>query len=169
MLVTLIASMVNLPPSPVSSYRGRLAPSPTGYLHVGHARTFWTAFERVRDAGGALVMRMEDLDPDRSRAAYAEAAIEDLRWLGIRWQEGPDKGGPFTPYAQSRRRQSIWPRGASCCGAAICSPAAVRARTLKPRSARRTRAFRQARTTRKAMGSWTRWTTNPSIRALVGQ
>ena len=48
-------------------------------------------------------MRMEDLDPDRSRAAYAEAALEDLRWLGIRWQEGPDIGGPFAPYAQSGR------------------------------------------------------------------
>jgi glutamyl-tRNA synthetase len=49
-------------------------------------------------------MRMEDLDPDRSRTAYAEAAIEDLRWLGLRWQEGPDKGGPFAPYVQSRRQ-----------------------------------------------------------------
>ena len=47
-------------------------------------------------------MRMDDLDPDRSRAIYAEAAIEDLRWLGIRWQEGPDKGGPCAPYVQSR-------------------------------------------------------------------
>jgi len=88
---------------PVLRYRGRLAPSPTGYLHVGHARTFWTAFERARAAGGTLAMRMEDLDTDRSRAAYAEAAIEDLRWLGIGWQEGPDVGGPFAPYAQSRR------------------------------------------------------------------
>jgi len=95
--------VASLSPSPVSSYRGRLAPSPTGYLHVGHARTFWTASQRARDAGGALVMRMEDLDPDRSRSSYAEAAIEDLRWLGIRWHEGPDKGGPFAPYAQSRR------------------------------------------------------------------
>lgn len=91
--------------SPSSSpYRGRLAPSPTGYLHVGHARTFWTAFLRARDADGKLVMRMEDLDPDRCRANYADAAIEDLRWLGIRWQEGPDKGGPFAPYVQSKRR-----------------------------------------------------------------
>lgn len=87
-----------------SGYRGRLAPSPTGYLHVGHARTFWTASQRARDAGGTLVMRMEDLDPDRSRAVYADAAIEDLRWLGIRWQEGPDKGGPFGPYVQSKRK-----------------------------------------------------------------
>jgi glutamyl/glutaminyl-tRNA synthetase len=90
-------------------YRGRLAPSPTGYLHVGHARTFWTAFQRAREAGGTLVMRMEDLDPDRCRSSYADAALEDLRWLGIRWQEGPDlagpdKGGPFAPYLQSKRR-----------------------------------------------------------------
>jgi glutamyl/glutaminyl-tRNA synthetase len=95
--------MASQSPSAVSGYRGRLAPSPTGYLHVGHARTFWTAWQRAREAGGTLVMRMEDLDPDRSRAAYAEAALEDLRWLGIRWQEGPDVGGPFAPYMQSRR------------------------------------------------------------------
>lgn len=91
-------------PEKKSSYRGRLAPSPTGYLHVGHARTFWTASERARHVGGTLVMRMEDLDPDRSRPMYVEAAYEDLRWLGIRWQEGPDVDGPFAPYEQSRRR-----------------------------------------------------------------
>jgi glutamyl/glutaminyl-tRNA synthetase len=73
---------------------------------VGHARTFWTAWQRARDANGALVMRMEDLDPDRSRQVYAEAALEDLRWLGIRWHEGPDKGGPFAPYVQSKRRST---------------------------------------------------------------
>jgi glutamyl-tRNA synthetase len=95
--------MASLSSSPASSYRGRLAPSPTGYLHVGHARTFWAAFERARNAGGSLVMRMEDLDPDRSRADYAQAALEDLRWLGIRWQEGPEEGGPCAPYAQSQR------------------------------------------------------------------
>ena len=82
----------------------RFAPSPTGYLHVGHARTFWTAWQRAREAGGALVMRIEDLDWERSRVEYAEAAVEDLRWLGIRWQEGPDRGGPYAPYMQSKRR-----------------------------------------------------------------
>jgi glutamyl-tRNA synthetase len=97
-------SMNRISSLPASSYRGRLAPSPTGYLHVGHASTFWTAFERARDAGGTLVMRMEDLDPDRSRSEYSEAALEDLRWLGIGWQEGPDVGGPYAPYAQSDRR-----------------------------------------------------------------
>src|ERR1700730_9433529 len=96
-----VASIVSIP---VSNYRGRLAPAPTGYLHVGHARTFWTAYQRARDAGGTLVMRMEDLDPDRSRSIYADAAYEDLRWLGIRWHEAPDKGGPFVPYVQSKRR-----------------------------------------------------------------
>src|ERR1039458_406925 len=103
-LPTLIRSMASLSPSPASSYRGRLAPSPTGYLHVGHARSFWTAAQRARAAGGTRVMRMEDPDPDRSRQAYAEAAMEDLRWLGIRWQEGPDTGGPCAPYAQSQRK-----------------------------------------------------------------
>jgi glutamyl-tRNA synthetase len=96
--------MASISPTPTSSYRGRLAPSPTGYLHVGHARTFWTAWQRVREAGGTLVMRMEDLDAERSRSIYAEAALEDLRWLGIRWHEGPDKGGPYSPYLQSKRR-----------------------------------------------------------------
>ena len=71
---------------------------------MGHARTFWTAYQRARQAGGTLVMRMEDLDHERSRAEYAEAALEDLHWLGIRWQEGPDKGGPCGPYVQSKRR-----------------------------------------------------------------
>jgi glutamyl-tRNA synthetase len=104
MLATLLTSMASLSSSPPSYYRGRLAPSPTGYLHVGHARTFWTAYQRARAAGGTLVMRMEDLDPDRCRAEYAQAALEDLRWLGIRWQEGPDLGGPFAPYEQSRRQ-----------------------------------------------------------------
>jgi glutamyl-tRNA synthetase len=70
---------------------------------VGHARTFFVAWQRARAAGGALVLRMEDLDPDRSRPDYVAAAFEDLRWLGIDWDEGPDVGGPFAPYAQSAR------------------------------------------------------------------
>ncbi len=92
----------SLTPSPI--YRGRIAPSPTGYLHLGHARTFWVAHERARAAGGVLVLRDEDLDPARSRAEFAAAMLEDLRWLGVEWQEGPDVGGPHEPYAQSARR-----------------------------------------------------------------
>ena len=89
---------------PTANYRGRLAPSPTGLLHLGHARTFWTARERARAAGGSLVLRNEDLDPARARAELAAAMIEDLRWFGFDWQEGPDVGGPFGPYVQSQRR-----------------------------------------------------------------
>lgn len=86
------------------NYRGRLAPSPTGYLHVGHARTFWIAYERARAAGGVLLLRNEDLDPQRSKPEYVRAFIEDLCWFGISWQEGLDVGGPHAPYSQSERR-----------------------------------------------------------------
>jgi glutamyl-tRNA synthetase len=84
-------------------YRGRLAPSPTGYLHLGHARTFWTAQERVRASNGVLVLRNEDLDRARCRPEFVAAMLEDLRWFGLEWQEGPDRGGPFGPYNQSER------------------------------------------------------------------
>jgi glutamyl/glutaminyl-tRNA synthetase len=84
-------------------YRGRIAPSPTGYLHLGHARTFWTAQERARAAGGVLVLRNEDLDGPRCRPEFVTAMIEDLHWIGFRWTEGPDCGGPFGPYNQSAR------------------------------------------------------------------
>jgi glutamyl-tRNA synthetase len=87
-----------------SSYRGRLAPSPTGLLHIGHARTFWIAAQRALEHRGTLILRSEDLDPERSRAEFAQAMIEDLQWLGIRWNEGPDCGGDYGPYAQSERR-----------------------------------------------------------------
>jgi glutamyl-tRNA synthetase len=87
----------------MNSYRGRLAPSPSGLLHLGHARTFWTAYQRALAANGTLVLRNEDLDPERSRQEFAEAMLEDLRWLGIVWQEGPDVGGAFAPYSQSER------------------------------------------------------------------
>src|SRR5438552_1578981 len=85
-------------------YRGRLAPSPTGYLHLGHARTFWIAQERARAQNGILVLRNEDLDRARCKSHFAHAMIEDLRWFGIQWHEGPDVGGPFAPYNQSERR-----------------------------------------------------------------
>src|SRR5690349_7285261 len=95
-------------PEPVelkeSDYRGRLAPSPTGYLHLGHARTFWRAYQRALARGGVLVFRNEDLDRARCRAEFVEAMYEDLAWFGIQWQEGPDRGGPHGPYNQSERQ-----------------------------------------------------------------
>lgn len=86
-------------------YRGRLAPTPTGRLHLGHARTFWLAQQRARAAGpGAkLIMRMEDLDAARCKPEFAVGALEDLRWLGLSWDEGPDVGGPHAPYEQGKR------------------------------------------------------------------
>lgn len=66
-------------------YRGRLAPSPTGLLHAGHARTFWTASERAHAAGGNLALRNDDLDTARCRPEFVAAMIEDLHWLGLRW------------------------------------------------------------------------------------
>lgn len=97
--------------APVSAYRGRIAPSPTGYLHIGHARTFWIAYQRALEAKGTLVFRNEDLDPERSKLDFVDAMLDDLRWLGIKWQEGPDLGGPYAPYTQSLRRDlylGVW-------------------------------------------------------------
>jgi glutamyl/glutaminyl-tRNA synthetase len=88
-----------------TAYRGRIAPSPTGFLHLGHARTFLIATQRAREARGTLVLRNEDLDRDRCRPPYVKALFEDLCWLGIHWEEGPDCGGPYAPYSQSKRRE----------------------------------------------------------------
>lgn len=87
-----------------TKYRGRLAPSPTGYLHLGHAATFWCAYQRARQSLGTLVFRNEDLDAARTQPQFVAAMMEDLRWLGMDWQEGPDVGGAFAPYTQSERR-----------------------------------------------------------------
>ncbi|HYV27218.1 MAG TPA: glutamate--tRNA ligase family protein, partial [Candidatus Eisenbacteria bacterium] len=86
-------------------YRGRLAPSPTGLLHIGHARTFWIAQQRAHSRGGTLVLRDEDLDRQRCKSEFASAMMEDLRWFGFEWQEGPDCGGAFGPYAQGKRQE----------------------------------------------------------------
>ena len=69
-----------------TGYVGRLAPSPTGLLHLGHAATFWAAFQRARQHNGTLLLRNEDLDPQRSRPEYIDAMLEDLTWLGITWE-----------------------------------------------------------------------------------
>ena len=84
-------------------YRGRIAPTPTGLLHLGHAQTFWTAHQHARQASGKLVYRTEDLDPQRCKTEFADAALDDLKWLGIDWDEGPDCGGDHAPYIQSQR------------------------------------------------------------------
>src|SRR6476646_11010162 len=70
-------------------YRGRIAPSPTGYLHLGHAMTFWRAQQRARAAGGKLILRIEDVDLTRCRKEFRDAIVEDLEWFGLEWDEGP--------------------------------------------------------------------------------
>lgn len=84
--------------------RGRFAPSPTGEIHLGNAWTALLAWLQVRAGGGRMVLRMEDLDPGRSRPAYAERLLADMKWLGLDWDEGPDVGGPCAPYSQQARR-----------------------------------------------------------------
>lgn len=82
---------------------GRLAPSPTGYIHLGNAWAFLLAWLAARSQGGRVLLRLEDIDPQRSRPDYAAALQEDLRWLGLDWDHGPDTGGPCGPYVQSQR------------------------------------------------------------------
>ncbi len=82
---------------------GRLAPSPTGGLHLGHARTFFAAWLSARSGGGKVVLRIEDLDTSRVRGDATPGALVDLRWLGLDWDEGPDVGGPSAPYIQTQR------------------------------------------------------------------
>ncbi|WP_034638230.1 tRNA glutamyl-Q(34) synthetase GluQRS [Desulfovibrio cuneatus] len=83
--------------------RARLAPSPTGNLHLGNAWAFLLAWLFARQAGGTLVLRMEDIDPARSRPEFVQGILHDLAWLGLDWDEGPDNGGPYAPYTQSQR------------------------------------------------------------------
>jgi len=83
-------------------YVGRLAPSPTGLLHLGHARTFWIAFERA--ASGKLWLRDEDLDPQRSRADFAAAMREDLCWLGITWQDEVRQSDRLALYREAMQK-----------------------------------------------------------------
>lgn len=88
----------------VTGCRGRFAPSPTGYMHLGNAWTALLAWLQVRQMGGVMVLRVEDLDPQRSKQVYAEQIMSDLHWLGLDWDEGPDVSGPYGPYRQSERR-----------------------------------------------------------------
>jgi len=82
-------------------YRGRFAPSPTGDLHLGSAAAALVAWLRARAADGAFVLRVEDIDTPRVVAGSEERQLDDLRWLGLDWDEGPDVGGPHAPYRQS--------------------------------------------------------------------
>ena len=88
------------------SVRVRFAPSPTGSLHVGNARTALFNWLFARKHGGCFILRIEDTDRERSRPEWEAAILEDLRWLGLQWDEGPDVGGDAGPYCQSERLQT---------------------------------------------------------------
>jgi glutamyl-tRNA synthetase len=83
---------------------GRLAPSPTGAQHIGNARTFLLAWLSARSQNGTIVFRLEDIDSPRVKSWAAQQAVDDLRWLGLDWDFGPDVGGPHAPYVQTERR-----------------------------------------------------------------
>ena len=83
--------------------RGRFAPSPSGRMHLGNLMTALLAWLDVRHVGGTMVLRMEDLDPERCREEYAAQLARDLQWLGLDWDEGYERGGPHGPYRQSER------------------------------------------------------------------
>jgi len=86
-----------------SSVRVRFAPAPTGLLHIGNARTALFNYIFARSHGGTFILRIEDTDVERSTEASIDHIFEDLQWLGISWEEGPDRGGPDGPYRQSQR------------------------------------------------------------------
>src|ERR1700727_1357077 len=87
-------------PLPVTT---RFAPSPTGSLHLGNARTAFFSELWARKSGGRFILRIEDTDIERSEPRFRDGLIADLRWWGLEWDEGPDVGGPSAPYAQSER------------------------------------------------------------------
>lgn len=86
-----------------STLVGRLAPSPTGAQHVGNARTYLIAWLSLRSRGGRVILRIEDIDSPRVKPWATQQAIDDLSWLGLDWDEGPDIGGAHAPYVQTER------------------------------------------------------------------
>ncbi len=123
-----------------SSVRVRFAPSPTGRLHVGGARTALFNWLMARHTGGTFVLRIEDTDAERSEAAYEARLLDDLRWLGLDWDEGPDRGGPHAPYRQSERTELYRARAGTLVASGraypcFCSDAELTARREAQRAA----------------------------------
>ncbi len=87
------------------NHRGRLAPTPSGELHLGHAATFLRAQQSIREKGGILVLRIDDVDHLRCRDEFVTSSIESLKAMGLSWDEGPEKGGMYAPYTQGEKSQ----------------------------------------------------------------
>ena len=109
--------------------RGRFAPSPSGRMHLGNLFSALLAWLSVRRAGGVMVLRVEDLDPGRCRPEYARQLADDLRWLGLDWDEGWQKGGPHGPYLQSQRTEAYAGASAAWRRRACSTPATAPGRS----------------------------------------
>ena len=117
--------------------RVRFAPSPTGHLHVGNARTALFNWLVARRHGGTFILRVEDTDRERSTAASEAAIKDDLRWLGLTWDEGVDAGGDVGPYRQSERLACTRPTPIGCWRPATPTAASARRRGSRPTVRRR--------------------------------
>ena len=101
--------------------RGRFAPSPTGYIHLGNVWTAFLAWLQVRQQNGTLVLRIEDIDEQRSKPVYVKALLEDLAWLGLDWDEGPGKGGSYGSYIHYMKKPCRSCRKNICCTPVIAA------------------------------------------------
>ena len=135
----------------MSEVRVRFAPSPTGYLHIGGARTALFNWLFAKKMGGKLILRIEDTDIDRLKEDSVSQILTSLRWLGITWDEGPEVGGPCGPYAQTERlelyrkyAQQLLDEGKAY--RCFCTPEQLEAEREKQRLAKMP--FRYARTCR---------------------
>ena len=88
----------------MSKVRVRFAPSPTGFFHIGSARTALFNWLYAKHTGGTFVLRIEDTDDERNRVEYLNILKDGMKWLGLDWDEGPDVGGDYGPYFQSQRK-----------------------------------------------------------------
>lgn len=105
-----------------SSVRGRFAPTPSGYMHIGNALSAIWAWLQVRRLHREFILCIEDLDVDRFDPRYVDALMEDLKWLGVDWPEGPDVPGPYGPYRQQDDEGiTFYPSGSGCFGVELTS------------------------------------------------
>ena len=109
----------------------RFAPSPTGSLHLGNARTAFFSHLWARKSGGRFILRIEDTDVERSQTRFRDELMEEMRWLGLDWDEGPDMGGPSAPYSQSERGEFYRGLFAQLEGAALAYPCYCTAEELE--------------------------------------
>ncbi|TMK15563.1 MAG: hypothetical protein E6G68_10785 [Actinobacteria bacterium] len=121
--------------SPSPKVRVRFAPAPSGSLHVGNARTALFNWLFARHHGGTFILRIEDTDRTRVSEEYIDRVVEILRWLGLDWDEGPDVGGPYAPYRQTRSDTRRQPK--SFCSVVTRSAATARPKRSAPGATRR--------------------------------